>query len=200
MEYHRLQLPACTFDACHDMFFMAAFMHVAEFVMRIFEFQGCTVAFVKLIRLYVQKGHDPAACRRFLKRVHPPRFTCADSGILCVCPALSQRVTSLNCFSQFKQGNRAVRRFDAYKAMYTRHQDTPQSEFRENSLMPETPADLNELIARIHAEALMVSAVGVFEFGAVVSKQQQPSPGTNSWASTSGGQSAAFSPVWTFQF
>ena len=85
MEYHRLQLPACTFDACHDMFFMAAFMHVAEFVMRIFEFQGCTVAFVKLIRLYVQKGHDPAACRRFLKRVHPPRFTCADSGILCVC-------------------------------------------------------------------------------------------------------------------
>ena len=93
-----------------------------------------------------------------------------------------------------------MRRFDAYKAMYTRHQDTPQSEFRENSLMPETPADLNELIARIHAEALMVSAVGVFEFGAVVSKQQQPSPGTNSWASTSGGQSAAFSPVWTFQF
>ena len=90
---------------------------------------------------------------------------------MCVCPALSQRVTSLNCFSQFKQGNRAVRRFDAYKAMYTRHQDTPQSEFRENSLMPETPADLNELIARIHAEALMVCAVGVFEFGAVVSKQ-----------------------------
>ena len=86
------------------MFFMADFMHVAEFGMQlILEFQG------ELIRLYVQKGHDPAACRRFLKKVHPPRFTCADSGVLCVSSPVSKGYSTYLSL-QFQAGGQGLQR------------------------------------------------------------------------------------------
>ena len=52
--------------------------------------QHATAAAEELIRLYVQKGHDSAACRRFLKKVLPLSFTCADSGILCASTPVSK--------------------------------------------------------------------------------------------------------------
>ena len=64
-----------------------------------FEFQVCTVASPsiyhlntaaaaaeELIRLYVQKGHDQTARRRFLRKTAATVLssTCADFGYLCV--------------------------------------------------------------------------------------------------------------------
>ena len=54
-------------------------------------------AATELVKLYVQKGHNPIACSRFLK------IKSADYGDLCVCQPLGQGFAITSTFTTVSQ-------------------------------------------------------------------------------------------------